>query len=283
MSILPFLQTKYKLKTAQSYYKEWLLFERFVQSKKLVINAIQHQHLLDYVNELKDKNLSPSSINRKLVVLEQVYEFLPLPKINPVKGLRLKKDLVKALPQPLNYQSLNHCLSDFPTKTLHQKQLKLILSLIHFQALRSAEIQSLKLHHLKLKRGLLEIPSVLRSNTRELVLTGLQIIGFQDFILKIRPQLPNSKNVNSLFISSSGSGKINNTLGKLKERLKKILPHLENLEHWRTSIIIHWLQHQSLLQVQSKLGHRYTSSTERYIIHKIKDLEKDLLQHHPLK
>ncbi|MCH2046498.1 MAG: hypothetical protein MK212_20450, partial [Saprospiraceae bacterium] len=191
--------------------------------------------------------------------------------------------LVIALPQPLNYLSLNHCLSDFPTKTLHQKQLKLILSLIHFQALRSAEIQALKLRHLKLKKGLLEIPSILRSNTRELVLTGLQIIGFQDFILKIRPQLPNSKNVDSLFISSSGSGKINNTLGKLKERLKKTLPHLENLEHWRTSIIIHWLQHQSLLEVQSKLGHRYASSTERYIIHKIKDLEKDLLQHHPLK
>ena len=283
MPILTFLKTKYKLKTAKSYYKEWLAFEEFVQSKNMVINAIQHQIILDYVNILKDKKLSVSSINRKLVVLEQIYEHLPLPKINPIKGLRLKTELVKALPQPLNYKSLSQYLSDFPTETKMQKQLKLILSLIHHQALRASEIRALKLHHLQLKKGLLEVPSVLRSDTRFLALTAPQALGFQNFIQSIRPSFPNAENVDYLFISSTGSSNILPTLNRFQVKLKKQIPHLKNFGHWRTSVIIEWLNHQSILQVQSKLGHRFASSTERYKMHKIKTLQEDLFLHHPLK
>ena len=188
----------------------------------IVCFAIQHQIILDYVNILKDKKLSVSSINRKLVVLEQIYEHLPLPKINPIKGIRLKTELVKALPQPLNYKSLSQYISDFPTET-------------------------------------------------------------KNFIQSIRPSFPNAENVDYLFISSTGSSNILPTLNRFQVKLKKQIPHLKNFGHWRTSVIIEWLNHQSILQVQSKLGHRFASSTERYKMHKIKTLQEDLFLHHPLK
>ena len=84
------------------------------------------------------------------------------------------------------------------------------------------------------------------------------------------------------FITGGASKKLTNSLGKLKKQLQKKLPKLENLEHWRSSVIIHWLESQALLEVQQKLGHRFASSTEKYQIHAIKNLQKELLLHHPL-
>ncbi|MCH2046373.1 MAG: tyrosine-type recombinase/integrase [Saprospiraceae bacterium] len=281
MNIKTYLDSKYKAATASSYYKEWLAFKSYLEKEQIPINALIHDTIISYVEDLQSKGLQGHSINRKLAIIEQVYKALPLPKVNPVRGFRVQGQHKKALLAPLDYKQLSQYLSEFKASTAIQKRNRLILSLIHHQALKTSEIKALKLEHVKLKQAQIFIPSVLRSKARTLNLTALQVVWMSEYLAKNRLELPNP-NRSNLFLSSGGSAQLTNSLLKLQKLVKKGLVSLQNLAHWRSSVIVYLLENNSLLAVQSKLGHRYASSTERYQIYAIKSLQESLKQHRPL-
>ncbi|WMX16242.1 site-specific integrase [Aureispira sp. CCB-E] len=76
MKIKTYLQSLYKSSTATSYHLEWLDFESFVNQLNISIKSIDYQLLLDYVQALQKRNLKPVSINRKLLIIEQVFKYL---------------------------------------------------------------------------------------------------------------------------------------------------------------------------------------------------------------
>jgi integrase/recombinase XerD len=51
----------------------------------------------------------------------------------------------------------------------------------------------------------------------------------------------------------------------------------------RASTITNWLKHYNLREVQYMAGHKYVSSTERYRMDTLEDLQKELEKYHPLK
>lgn len=281
MEVLAFLAKKYKSKTAKSYYKEWEYFKAFILQLQIEVSAVTYLTILAYVSSLKEKGLGAKTVNRKLMIIELIFTHLELPKVNPVKGLRIKVAKEKPLAQPMDYTVLSEYLSVFSAKNAVESRNKVILSLIHYQALRLAEIKALKLEHIQLKSASLEVPSVLRSNSRTLALTALQIIYLQEYLSEYRTKLPNHKS-SQLFISSGSSKSLANAMTSLQASVCRALPKLQNLGHWRTSVIVYWLESQSILSVQQKLGHRYASSTERYKVHSIKSLQEDLKLYHPL-
>lgn len=281
MNIKAYLESHYKVKTAQSYLREWKDFEGYLQDLNINVQAVDYTLILEYVSHLQSRHLKGKSINRKLLVIEHIYRNLLPDKVNPIKDLRVKTSGKIALLEPLEIEVLQQLLNKLANKTAYQKRNYLMLSLIHHQALRVGEIKALQLENIDLKKAEIYIPQAHRSNSRTLELTALQVIEMQDYINNIRPELLQCPS-NQLFITGGSSQSLANTFKKLKDKLQKRLPRLQNLEHWRSSIIVYWLEHQPLLEVQQKLGHRYASSTERYKIHAIKDLQKELKTHHPL-
>jgi integrase/recombinase XerD len=281
MSIQKHLQSLYKSSTAASYYLEWLDFENFVNQLNISVKAIDYKLLLDYIEGLQKRNLKPVSINRKLLIIELVFKHLLPNKANPVKGFRVKNQGRKPILEPLEIANLQAILNDFRAESIYQKRSHLILGLIHYQALRSGEIKALEIQHLEIEKALINVPKVGRNKSRTLELTALQVVGLQQYLSVIRPQLLQYK-TNRLFITGGASKRLDNSLMKLQKGVKKQLPKLQNLEHWRTSIIVHWLENSPLLEVQNRLGHCYPSSTERYKIHAVKSLREQLDVHHPL-
>ncbi|OED47218.1 hypothetical protein AB832_00670 [Flavobacteriaceae bacterium (ex Bugula neritina AB1)] len=281
MSIQIYLQSLYKSSTAKSYYLEWLDFESFVNHLNIHVKDIDYRLLLAYVEGLQKRNLKPVSINRKLLIIEQVFKHLLPNQANPVKGFRVKKQGKKPILEPLKIADLEDFLHAFNKATIYQKRNHLILGFIHYQALRVGEIKALEVEHLDLEKALISVPKVGRTKSRTLALTALQVVGLQNYLLNIRPQLLQYK-TNQLFITGGQSKRLNNSIMKLQRQVKKQLPKLQNLEHWRTSIIVHWLENSPLLEVQNRLGHCYPSSTERYKIHAVKSLREQLDVHHPL-
>jgi site-specific recombinase XerD len=281
MNIQTYLQSLYKSSTAASYYLEWLDFESFVHQLNISVKDIDYQLLLDYVEALQKRNLKPVSINRKLLIIELVFKHLLPNQANPVKGFRVKHQGRKPILEPLEVIDLQSFLNNFSTESIYQKRNHLILGLIHYQALRVGEIKALEIKHLEIEKALINVPKVGRNKSRILQLTALQIVGIQDYLSSVRPQLLQYK-TNQLFITGGASKRLNNSIMKLQKRVKKQLPKLQNLEHWRTSIIVHWLENSPLLEVQNRLGHCYPSSTERYKIHAVKSLREQLDVHHPL-
>ena len=281
MKIKTYLQSLYKSSTAASYYLEWLDFESFVNQLNISVESIDYQLLLDYVESLQKRNLKPISINRKLLIIELVFKYLLPNQANPVKGFRVKHKGRKPILEPLEISDLESFLNAFRIESVYQKRNHLILGLIHYQALRVGELKALKIEDLDLKRALITVPKVARNKSRILKLTALQVVGLQAYLLSTRPQLLQYP-TNQLFITGGASKELNNSLMKLQKRVQKQLPKLQNLEHWRTSIIVHWLENSPLLEVQKRLGHCYPSSTERYKIHAVKSLREQLDVHHPL-
>ena len=51
----------------------------------------------------------------------------------------------------------------------------------------------------------------------------------------------------------------------------------------RARTITGWLKHYNLREVQYMAGHKYVSSTERYRMDILEDLQKELEKNHPLK
>lgn len=281
MKIKTYLQSLYKSSTAASYYLEWLDFESFVNQLNINTKAIDYKLLLDYVQALQKRNLKPVSINRKLLIIEQVFKHLLPNQANPVKGFRVKRQGRKPILEPLEISDLEAVLTNFSKESIYQKRNHLILGFIHYQALRVGEIKALELVHLDLEKALINVPKVGRNKSRTLALTALQVVGLQEYLISTRPQLLQYY-TNQLFVSGGQSKRLNNSITKLQKGVKKQLPKLQNLEHWRTSIIVHWLESSPLLEVQERLGHCYPSSTERYKIHAVKSLRDQLEVHHPL-
>ena len=85
-----------------------------------------------------------------------------------------------------------------------------------------------------------------------------------------------------LFISSGKSEQLNNTLGSLCKRLKKLQPKVKNPTQIRLSVISHWLEKHDIRIAQYMAGHRYVSSTERYRKDQLESLQDQLEKLHPL-
>jgi integrase/recombinase XerD len=56
-----------------------------------------------------------------------------------------------------------------------------------------------------------------------------------------------------------------------------------NAKQIRSSAIITWLKQYHLRQVQYMAGHKYVSSTERYQLNHIDELQTAIQEHHPMK
>ena len=50
----------------------------------------------------------------------------------------------------------------------------------------------------------------------------------------------------------------------------------------RKSVIVNWLKQHNLRQVQYLAGHKYISSTERYVVKDLQQLKTSVIQCHPI-
>lgn len=65
------------------------------------------------------------------------------------------------------------------------------------------------------------------------------------------------------------------------EEIRGLNPVVTNALHLRGSIILAWLKLYSKRQVQYMAGHKYTSSTEKYAVQEIEDLQEAMAKCHP--
>jgi integrase/recombinase XerD len=111
-------------------------------------------------------------------------------------------------------------------------------------------------------------------------LQAVQIAALQDYLTK------NKYKEGALFkelVKHPVSEKnINNRIQYMFEQLKQLNEKVTNAKQIRNSVITEWLRKNSLRQVQYMAGHKYVSSTERYQLNNLDDLQNELKHHHPM-
>lgn len=285
--ILSFLQEHYSPQTTTPYYRHWQEFEQYLKLQQISLTKTTHPQLLAYIQHLQKGKISAQQINKQLKIIERIYAHLYPQKSNPVQGLRLQRGARSSLPEPLREAVLLEVLAHWKQENPRDQQNHLLLQLIHHQALRSSELNALKIQHLDLNKGLLQIPSCSRSASRELLLQAHQIALFQNHLTHIRPTLGGKRvGLDYLFSAGGKDAYLMNTLARLSRQTKAVFNEkgyiLHNLAHWRSSRIVHFLERLPLLEVQTLVGHKYASSTERYQLQGVEQLSEALRWHHPL-
>jgi len=283
-----YLQTKnYRPSTIKSYSDMVKHFKTWTQNENIPLKDIRYADLLAYINVLIEKGDQNKTVNIKLRAITLYYDRLKTSgeiKTNPAETLRMR-NITRKLPQNLlNKKTTEKIYKEYPENTIYEKRDKLILSLMTYQALTTADISKLQIRHINLEKAKIYIPQNNRNNSRTLKLKAFQIIPFQNYINEIRPEIlkTTNKQNDNLFISTGTSNNMKNTFIAIRRKLQNTNEEFKNFKQIRASVITNLLKHKNIREVQYFAGHRYVSSTERYLINNIEDLKKQVNKYHPL-
>jgi integrase/recombinase XerD len=156
-----------------------------------------------------------------------------------------------------------------------------MLGLMIYQGLSVGEIMRLQAHHIKIKDGKIFIKGTKRTGERLLYLQAIQLPELQNYLVQ------NKFKEGPLFIEQKrneiSERNINNRVKYMFDQLRKLNPKIINAKQLRSSVITGWLRTNNLRQVQYMAGHKYVSSTERYQVNNLDDLQNELKEHHPMK
>ena len=279
-----------------SLYLSWLEQEQIQETEA------SYNDLLNYIDHCTTKGDSKAFINRKLSAIRKYYEYL-LHKgkatKNPAAGLFIKNKQHTVPSNLLTIEELTAIYENYQITDLRSQRNKVIIGLLIYQALTREELEKLELTHIKLTTGKIEIPGGRRSNGRTLKLEALQMLDIQEYLTVTRPTITSKecfygtgrrpKTINrekakrQLFTSMYGSDDIKHTILHLMYSLRRANPKLIDGQQIRQSVISIWLKTKDLRTTQYMAGHRYVSSTERYQVNQLDDLQEALNQFHPLK
>jgi integrase/recombinase XerD len=127
------------------------------------------------------------------------------------------------------------------------------------------------------------VPGTKKSNSREIELKPFQLMEFMEYINEVRPNIlrETDKATEQLLLPIGKSFKLHNTIGRLAKELKEINNSFTDIKQIRSSVIISWLKQYNLRKTQYLAGHKYISSTERYVQDDLESLHETVNNFHP--
>jgi len=287
--------------------------ERFFKWEKVQDEQVTKPDILRYLEYLKNrKDLQNCSLRQYLSALNHYFKCLQnnghIEK-NPCNLLKIRGQKRNVLYKTYTEQELDtlfdnfyHCfVRNFDDKRYRCEQQReiaalgrernaLILNVLINQGVTTGEIEKIEISDLNLLKATLKIRGGRRSNERTIPLKATQIGLFMNYLKNIYPQLfdyQTNESDNLFLLLPQGNQKktknetLNNLFQKLTEQVKSIDRQFLNFKQVRTSVITNWLKTNNLRKTQYLAGHRYISSTERYLPNNIDDLIENINKMHP--
>lgn len=275
----------------------------YLKERSISEEKVKRTDVYDYINLCKSSGDSSKLINRKLAAVRKYYNYLQKRgrvEKNPADGLYLRTGSRRIPTGMLSEKELRQLYESYQVTDLRTARNKVILSLLVCQAVTTDDLQRLEPAEISLRDGKIRIPGSRHEGSRILNLEAWQIIELQEYLIKIRFQILESvKKKNStpgrkaespdleklsrqLFISMNGSADLKNSLMHLVKALRQINPKIRSCRHIRQSVITCWLSRHDLRTVQYMAGHKRISSTERYQVDYLEELQTEIEKHHPL-
>lgn len=314
-SFKEYLQEQGKSKSTVERYNALILdFIAWLDRDNTEIENCTAKEVLSYLNYLQ-KPIAAGGRGQEnktrricLGVIKQFFYYQIEQEIrteNPVAHLKIRGIKSQKLYPILSPQELEQIYSSYATPTeedpkanrnwfttykLGSERNKVILSLLINQGLTTTEINNLELNDLKLREGEIYIKGSRRSNERTLKLKSNQIMDLMEYQFKTRSEFLKyqKEEAKQLFLGTPTVGKTKveaeNSLQIWKGLTKTIReqhPKFINFKQVRASVITKWLKQYNLREVQYMAGHRYISSTEKYLINNTEDLQSAIDQFHP--
>lgn len=269
-NFLEFIKDDKKLSdnTLQSYRRDIVQFEDYVDINKLNYLKVTEEDMKKYFIHLQDIGKKTSTISRNIASIRSFYQFL-------VRNKKVKKDPTEKIQSPkVEKRSPTVLTSDEVELLLEQPKNvdlkgirdKAMLEFAYATGMRVSEIIGLDINDVNLKAGLVVCKG--KGRQRNIPLGSLSLKALADYIEHSRPILIKDEKVTSLFVNTNGQRLTRQGFWKIvkyyKEQAhitKEITPHV--LRH---SFATHLLQNGAdLKSIQTMLGHSDISSTQVYM------------------
>jgi len=282
--------TKTSIKT---YVRQAEKFDEWLVRNNHNLVLFDYKKALVYVTYLQERHSNIKTINHKVVAVRHYFEYLvEINEVsqNPFTDIIIKGDKKNKLLHNLLsadeledlYYSYDAEAGEYLRRVLINKRNKVIIGLMVYQGLATSDIKRLLVEHVKLYQGKIYIPKGNIGNRRELALKPWQVIEFMEYINEVRPQIIAYQNSTSEQLFTVPKNRLVDVVMWIMKKLKKINHKVINIHQIRASVIVNWLSQYNLRQVQVMAGHKYISTTERYVQEDLNQLQQVINKYHPL-
>ena len=274
--------------TISAYQRDLLKFAEFAKKRKLTVETVSTDDLVDFLAGLYRQKLESRTVARHLVTLRNFFRFAQIHELittDPSINLESPK-IRRNLPGYLRLEEIEKILAQPDAKTPMGLRDKAMLEVLYSTGLRVSELTSLKVSDLDSKVGC--VRCIGKGDKERIVPVGKRALSMLDKYLRdARPALlqhakgvPNA----SLFVNQRGRSlsrvgvwKILSGYGRRAGLRVALTPHM--LRH---SFATHLLERGAdLRSVQLMLGHADISTTQIYT-HVVEERLKQIYKaHHP--
>jgi len=274
--------------TLSAYRRDLAKFEEFAKKRKLALQAIQRDHLVDFLGGLYRQKLESKTVARHLVTLRNFFRYAQLQELipeDPTAHLESPK-IRRSLPGYLRLEEVEKLLEQPDQKTALGLRDRAMLEVLYSTGLRVSELTGLRVLDLDSKVGC--VRCIGKGDKERMVPVGRKALAIVERYLRDgRPELVASGRGGAgahLFvnrrggrISRVGVWKILSAYGRRAGLRVPLTPHM--LRH---SFATHLLERGAdLRSVQLMLGHSDISTTQIYT-HVVEERLKQIYKaHHP--
>jgi integrase/recombinase XerD len=272
--------------TVSAYRRDLAKFSAFAQKRKLSLEAISRDDLVDFLASLYRQKLESKSVARHLVSLRNFFRFAQIQELiadDPSVNLESPK-IRRSLPGYLRLEEVERLLAQPDAKTPFGLRDRAMLEVLYSAGLRVSELIGLRVTDLDSKVG--SIRCIGKGDKERIVPVGKNALGMvEKYLQGARPKLLGKvASSPTLFVNRRGGAlsrvgvwKILSAYGRRAGLRMALTPHM--LRH---SFATHLLERGAdLRSVQLMLGHADISTTQIYT-HVVEERLKQIYKaHHP--
>lgn len=284
-------QQNYSPSTVNLHTKETQNFIKWCNRNNTTPIEIDYKKCLKYIQYLTRKGTTKKTINHRLRSVKIYFDYLideACRLDNPIGNITIKGIKRTIHYNLLDADELEDLYYSFETdryqEPYHQytlKRAKVIIGLLVYQGLNTTDLGNLQIEHLQLNKGRIYVPGAKRSNARELELKPWQIMECMEYVSEVRPVLQERMQNYTAQLFPINT-RFNIITYQITRKLKKYNQKIDNVKQIRASVITNWLGQYNLRKVQYLAGHRYISSTERYLQDDLESLHEMVNNFHPI-
>lgn len=279
-------EKRYSVHTITAYRTDLLQFTHFLNNSydELPIEKASYHHIRTYMAQLLDEEITPRSVQRKLITLRSFYKFLMqenIVKSNPMLKIQSPKS-GSALPSFIEEQKMQR-LEMMPTgdSGFSSQRDNLIVQMLYQTGMRLSELKNLKSININMARNELK---VLGKRNKE------RIIPFPDDLQKRitaylgkKQELPDA-NKEFLFVLDNGKPVYEKFIYRVvTAALSQITTAEKKSPHvLRHTYATHLLNNGANINaIKELLGHSSLAATQIYTHNNIEQLKKAHKTSHP--
>lgn len=274
--------------TVSAYRRDLLKFDEFGKKKKLTVESVTRDDLVDFLASLYRQKLESRTVARNLVTMRNFFRFALIQELrteDPTLNLESPK-IRRSLPGYLRLEEVERLLAQPDEKQPAGLRDRTMLEVLYSTGLRVSELVGLRVMDIDRAAGC--VRCIGKGDKERIVPIGKKALALVERYLRdARPKLlrdAKQPNVATLFINRRGGPlsrvgvwKILSAYGRQAGMRTGLTPHM--LRH---SFATHLLERGAdLRSVQLMLGHSDISTTQIYT-HVVEERLKQIYKaHHP--